>query len=209
MERNVSVVLSDNQFSALVSFTFNLGGGNLQNSTLLVKLNTGNYDAVPSELARWVKAGGKTLSGLVKRRAAESVLFMQPDDEPLSDEVPPMPHIIESFGGNVGDQFFSGYLNDDIVLEKGCVDDRGDEKYKGLFQNVPDGYVYAFQQDLWDLGFTGAGQPDGAFGRKTKAALEAFQDLAELSRTGRVDSATKDAISLWLERGYTNHNRRQ
>jgi len=80
VERYIEVPLTDNQFAALVSFTFNLGAGNLKTSTLLRKLNAGDYDAVPSELARWIKAGGKTLTGLVRRRAAETELFMQPDE---------------------------------------------------------------------------------------------------------------------------------
>lgn len=71
----VTVPLTQPQFDALVSFTFNLGAGNLQQSTLLKKLNAGQYAAVPQELNKWVKANGATLPGLVKRRAAEGVLF--------------------------------------------------------------------------------------------------------------------------------------
>ncbi len=71
----VKVPLNQQQFDALVSFTFNLGAGNLQQSTLLKKLNAGDYDAVPSELARWVHAGKNVLPGLVTRRAAEGTLF--------------------------------------------------------------------------------------------------------------------------------------
>jgi len=77
VERYVSVPLTDNQFSALVSFTFNVGSGSLKNSTLRKKLNAGDYDSVPGELSRWVKAGGKTLQGLVRRREAEGRLFVQ------------------------------------------------------------------------------------------------------------------------------------
>lgn len=67
--------INSNQFSALVSFTFNLGCGNFQSSTLLSKLNAGDLGAVCSELARWNKAGGKVLPGLTRRRAAECDLF--------------------------------------------------------------------------------------------------------------------------------------
>lgn len=67
--------LSDNQFSALVSFTFNVGVGAFRNSTLLKKLNEGLYGEVRSQLMRWNKAGGKALPGLTKRRAAEADLF--------------------------------------------------------------------------------------------------------------------------------------
>lgn len=71
----VTVPLSQPQFDALVSFVYNLGPGNFASSTLLRRLNAGEYDAVPEELARWVKAGGRTLTGLVRRRAAEGELF--------------------------------------------------------------------------------------------------------------------------------------
>lgn len=75
VERLVKVPLSDHQFAAMVSFTFNLGAGNLAKSTLLRRLNAGEYDAVPTELAKWVNAGGKRLQGLVNRRAAEAGLW--------------------------------------------------------------------------------------------------------------------------------------
>lgn len=71
----VKVALSDNQYGALVSFAFNVGVDAFKKSTLLRKLNRGEYSAVPGELARWNKAGGKTLAGLVNRRAAEAGLW--------------------------------------------------------------------------------------------------------------------------------------
>ncbi|MGL5724911.1 lysozyme, partial [Cetobacterium sp.] len=63
------------QFDALVSFTYNLGEGALKGSTLRKKLNMGLYNAVPSEMLRWNRAGGKVLSGLVRRREAEAKMF--------------------------------------------------------------------------------------------------------------------------------------
>ena len=72
---NVAVELNQNQFDALVAWTFNLGVGNLRQSTMLRKLNEGDYQSVPSEMNRWNKAGGKTLDGLIRRRKAESLLF--------------------------------------------------------------------------------------------------------------------------------------
>lgn len=73
--RLVKSPLSDNQFSALVSWTFNLGGGSLARSALLRRLNLGYYDAVPGEMKRWNKAGGHVLPGLVLRRDAEAKLW--------------------------------------------------------------------------------------------------------------------------------------
>ena len=71
----VDVPLTQNQFDALVAWTFNLGPTNLSESTLLKKLNAGDYDSVPSEMKRWNKAGGEVLEGLIRRREAEAALF--------------------------------------------------------------------------------------------------------------------------------------
>lgn len=73
---SVKVNLSQGQFDALVSFVFNLGYGNFVKSTLLKKLNTGDYDGAANEFGRWVLAGGKILPGLVNRRAAEREIFL-------------------------------------------------------------------------------------------------------------------------------------
>jgi lysozyme len=75
VKKYIKVPLNDNQFAALVSFTFNLGGGNLKSSTLRKRLNRGEYLAVPGEMSRWNKAGGKKSAGLVRRRKAEGKLF--------------------------------------------------------------------------------------------------------------------------------------
>ena len=76
IEKLVKVPLTQNQFDALVAWTFNLGPTNLNESTMLRKLNEGDYDAVPYEMKRWNKAGGEVLEGLVRRRAAEAQLFI-------------------------------------------------------------------------------------------------------------------------------------
>lgn len=72
---NVKVPLTDNQFSALVSFVFNLGAGSLKKSTLLRLLNAGDYRGAEGEFVKWNRAGGKVLPGLTKRREAEANLF--------------------------------------------------------------------------------------------------------------------------------------
>lgn len=70
--------LNENQFSALVSFAFNLGLGNLKKSTLLKKVNQNPEDkTIADEFLRWNKAGGKVLSGLTRRRKAESELYFK------------------------------------------------------------------------------------------------------------------------------------
>jgi lysozyme len=78
VRRLVKVPLNENQFSALVSFTFNLGEGNFGKSTLLKLLNQGNYKAAADEFPKWNKAGGRELAGLSRRRAAERALFLKP-----------------------------------------------------------------------------------------------------------------------------------
>lgn len=71
----VRVPLTDNQFAALVSFTFNLGTGNLRKSTLLRLVNAGDFAGAAGEFQKWNKAGGRVLKGLTLRRKAEADLF--------------------------------------------------------------------------------------------------------------------------------------
>lgn len=69
---------TDNQFSALVSFCFNVGEGALKSSTLRRMHLEGNYEAAAGQFARWTRGGGKVLPGLVRRREAESALYRKP-----------------------------------------------------------------------------------------------------------------------------------
>ena len=71
----VKVGLDQNQFDALVSFTFNFGRGAFSGSTLLKVLNQGQYDQVPDQLRRWNKADGQVVQGLVNRRENEIKLW--------------------------------------------------------------------------------------------------------------------------------------
>ena len=71
----VKVPLNSDQFSALVSFSFNVGCGALGGSTLLKLLNQRQYAQVCPQLKRWIYAGGRILPGLVRRRDAECKLF--------------------------------------------------------------------------------------------------------------------------------------
>lgn len=67
-----------NNFSAIVSFAFNVGIGNLKKSTLLKKVNANPKDAtIPAEFRKWVRANGEVLKGLVRRRDAEAKLYEQ------------------------------------------------------------------------------------------------------------------------------------
>ncbi len=79
MERSVlkyiDVEINDDQFAALVSFTFNVGSAALQRSVLRQKINYGHYDDGAKEFLKWVYAGGRKIMGLVRRRNLESNLF--------------------------------------------------------------------------------------------------------------------------------------
>lgn len=76
VSRLVKVGLTQGQFDALVAFTYNLGARSLSTSTLLRKLNAGDYAGAADEFLRWNKAGGKVLNGLTRRREAERALFL-------------------------------------------------------------------------------------------------------------------------------------
>lgn len=70
--------LTQNQFDALVSFVFNLGCGNFNQSTLLRKLRKGDVNGAAQEFARWNVSAGRVMDGLTKRRKAEAKLFLTP-----------------------------------------------------------------------------------------------------------------------------------
>lgn len=72
----VTVPLTEGQFSALVSFSYNLGLGNLRSSTLLRLVNQKKFYDASEQFRKWNKAGGKILNGLVKRRELERQLFL-------------------------------------------------------------------------------------------------------------------------------------
>ena len=76
IRRLIKTELTDNMFSALGSFAYNVGTGNLQRSTLRMKLNRGQYEGAADEFPKWRRAGGRILSGLVRRRKAEMGLFL-------------------------------------------------------------------------------------------------------------------------------------
>lgn len=74
---NATVVdLTQGEFDALVSFTYNLGAGNLRRSTLLKLLNEDDKEGAANEFLKWNKAGGRVLNGLVRRRQAERDMFL-------------------------------------------------------------------------------------------------------------------------------------
>jgi lysozyme len=81
VRRLVKVELEPWQFDALTSFTYNCGEGALAKSNLLKKVNAGDFEGAALEFHKWNKGGGKVLPGLVRRRASESLLFLNITDE--------------------------------------------------------------------------------------------------------------------------------
>jgi lysozyme len=74
----VKVPMNQNQFDALVSFTFNVGDNAFRRSTLLKLLNQGQYDQVPEQLRRWIRDNGHIVQGLINRREKEIALWNTP-----------------------------------------------------------------------------------------------------------------------------------
>lgn len=82
----LKVPINDLQYSALTDFVFNVGAANFRSSTLLERINANQFDQVPVQLRRWIRAGGKTYPGLVTRREREIVLFF--DGQPVPKDLP-------------------------------------------------------------------------------------------------------------------------
>ena len=76
VNRNVDIAMTQNQFDALVSFTYNVGGGAFVGSTLLRLVNQHCLSAAADEFLRWDHIDGQTSAGLARRRAAERALFL-------------------------------------------------------------------------------------------------------------------------------------
>jgi lysozyme len=102
----VKVKLTQNQFDVLVDFAYNAGVGNLKSSTMLKKINSGDLDAVPAELMKWTKGGGKVLPGLVRRRQAAGAWWTAQDqahdeqEHRLEPDAPPKRTMADSKQGN-------------------------------------------------------------------------------------------------------------
>ena len=152
VNRLVTYGINQNQFDALVSFTFNLGSGNLAKSDLLKKLNQGDITGAANEFDKWVHAGGQVLEGLVKRRAAEKELFLNGN--------------VTGGGGtpSTGDatiRAFQTWLNTNYSA--GLT---ADGKYGN---NTKKGAIKAYQKIL---GVTA----DGVFGAASKAAVKTLTE---------------------------------
>lgn len=155
VDQIVEVPLNDNQRSALVSFAFNVGNGALASSTLLRKLNDGDYSGAADEFLRWVKGtvnGQKvTLAGLVKRRKAERQLFL---DEVVDLAAPKMEVTASSDGLSELASFAGNPISMSLL---------GGHKQ----------LVIGIQRALGDLGYLDP-PADGKFGPVSNWALSEF-----------------------------------
>ncbi len=78
INKHVTAGINQNQFDALVSWVFNLGCGHFLESTMMHKINSGDFKGAAIEILKWNKQSGKVLPGLIKRRQAEKTLFETP-----------------------------------------------------------------------------------------------------------------------------------
>lgn len=172
----VKVPLNQNQFDALVSFTYNCGAGALQRSTLLELLNQGKYEEAADQFDLWNKSGNTVLAGLVKRRAKEKELFLK--DLPKETAVKPTETKVDS-----------EIVSSPSVLEKG---DKGNA-------------VKKLQQKLIDKGFklTKYGA-DGHYGDETVNAVKVFQKAVKITVDGVYGPVTAKKLDEYKKPSTSN-----
>ena len=159
----VKVPLNQNQFDALVSFTYNVGIGALKQSTALRKLNAGDYAGAADALTMWTKCRRKVLAGLVRRRKEERALFLTPVTQPQT--------------GNT-DLLRKGDRGDDIKLLQHRLNILGNQLTEdGIWGVQTDSAVRGYQ---YRAGLT----VDGIVGAKTRAALIRDAILARAAEMG-------------------------
>ena len=159
----VKVPLNQNQFDALVSFTYNVGIGALKQSTALRKLNAGDYAGAADALTMWTKCRRKVLAGLVRRRKEERALFLTPVTQPQT--------------GNT-DLLRKGDKGDDVKLLQHRLNILGSQLAEdGIWGVKTDQAVRNYQ---YKAGLT----VDGIVGPKTQAALIKDAILARAAEIG-------------------------
>ena len=180
----VKVPLNQNQFDALVSFTYNVGVGALKQSTALRKLNAGDYAGAADALTMWTKFKGKVLAGLVRRRKEERALFLTPVTQPQTAS----PDLLRK-----------GDKGDDVKLLQHRLNLLGWQLTEdGIWGVQTDSAVRGYQ---YRAGLT----VDGIVGAKTRAALIRDAILARAAEIGQYmvkhkwhyKDATHKAMSTW------------
>ncbi|HJC23183.1 MAG TPA: glycoside hydrolase family protein [Candidatus Eisenbergiella merdavium] len=209
----VTYAINQSQFDALVSFTFNVGTGNLSSSTLLKKLNAGDINGAANEFDKWIYAGGEVLEGLVRRRAAEKQMFLSGSWEGggVVDPDPTGDSTIRAFQLWLNENYNSGLTADGIYgtnTKKAAT-----KAYQQILGVTPDGIfgsdskaavtilkagdrgndVHLLQGMLYCRGFNPNGV-DGIFGNGTTTAVKNFQANRGLSADGLAGPDTMYAL---------------
>ena len=168
----VSVKLTDNQFSALVCFCFNVGPGKdgFGGSTLLKLLNTGDYQGAANQFPRWNKVNRKPWLGLTRRRLAERALFLDAPWQPFLN--------------------YEG-TGEEITGETTQSTPRTLKLTDNLMQGED---VRQVQEALKKAGI--ALKADSFFGEDTDKAVKQFQEKHKLKADGIVGNATRKALGL-------------
>lgn len=192
VSRRVKVKLSQPQFDALVSFAYNCGEGNLSKSTLLKKVNAGDFEGASREFAKWNKGGGKVLAGLVRRRASEALLFQGLADEnydgkadgPKKPIKEPMPQRVDA-------------------PEPGADSEPSPEPDEAAPpHNQQSVEIETVQRRLAALGYA-VGGIDGKWGGMTAGGIAAFKNDRKLAGEAAIDDALKAELDLAEAEGFT------
>ncbi|MEM9771071.1 MAG: glycoside hydrolase family protein [Cyanobacteria bacterium P01_D01_bin.73] len=172
----VNVEINDNQYSALVAFSYNVGAYALKKSTLLRKLNGGDYAGASNEFPRWDKAGGRSLLGLSRRRRSERALFLS---EPW-------------------DGFLNWEPGDDAPPSSGSSGGGGSSDNARLLR-LQSPYMRGEDVRTLQLALVKAGidiDVDGVFGRGSDKAVKAFQNQKGLGADGIVGPNTRKNLGI-------------
>lgn len=209
VNNKVTYSIKQNQFDALVSFTFNVGSGNFGSSTLLKKLNQGDITGAANQFDVWIYAGGEVLDGLVRRRAAEKELFLNGttggSGSATGDST------IRAFQTWLNTNYASGLTADGIygsntkkaatkayqkvlgVTADGVFGATSKAAVKTLSSGSSGNAVRLMQGMLYCRGYNPNGV-DGSFGAGTVAAVKSFQTAKGLTADGKAGPATMYAL---------------
>ena len=169
VEDDIQVDVNEDQFSALVCFCFNVGPGGFGSSTLLRKLNAGDYQGAAEQFPVWNKGGGEPMLGLTRRRLAEQAFFFSQSWQP--------------FLTYEGDGTTSGQAATPRTLKLTSPSMRGED-------------VRRVQEALLKTGLSVGDGADGSFGNVTDAAVKQFQKSKGLTEDGIVGDQTLLALGL-------------
>lgn len=168
--------LTQGMFDALVSFAFNVGTDALKNSTLLRKLNQGNYEGAAQEFRRWIHGDGRVLPGLVIRRAKEEALFRK-----------------DGFPGANSNSIDTDFLEKDWEAPKLPL-----QINRNLRENNTGEDCFILNCALAKLGYLATGIQPGKYTTVTKEAIVWFQSDRGLKTDGVLGPKTKAALETLL-----------